>query len=235
MGKYYAVKKCKIPGIYNTWDDCKSQVYRFSGAKYKSFKSIDDANKYMTDLDGKNVNICITNSDGASIKKFTQSTTSNDLHIYTDGSHIKGGGYIGYGAYCEYKSVKYYLSGNIDDKILSDYGITNTVVSNPTAEFLAFAEVIKIISSINVKITFFIDYIGVSNWMSGKWKTKASYIKKIKDVTNDIIKKNNLSVDVKHVPGHSGNYGNDQADLMAKSETNINTFGELVLALKNED
>ena len=35
MMKYYAVNKGRMPGIYNEWEECKEQVIRFNGAKYK--------------------------------------------------------------------------------------------------------------------------------------------------------------------------------------------------------
>ena len=41
------VKNGKKPGIYNTWEECKSQVYGYPGAIYKSFKTLDEANEYM--------------------------------------------------------------------------------------------------------------------------------------------------------------------------------------------
>ena len=34
-GKFYAVKKGKVPGIYTSWDACKSMVHGFPGAVYK--------------------------------------------------------------------------------------------------------------------------------------------------------------------------------------------------------
>ncbi len=37
--KYYVVWQGKEPGIYTSWEDCKEQVYGFSDAKYKSFRS----------------------------------------------------------------------------------------------------------------------------------------------------------------------------------------------------
>ena len=36
-GKFYAVKKGKVPGIYTSWDACKSMVHGFPGAVYKGF------------------------------------------------------------------------------------------------------------------------------------------------------------------------------------------------------
>lgn len=45
--KFYAVRKGKNPGIYGTWDECKSQVNGFAGAEYKSFKTQSEAKEYM--------------------------------------------------------------------------------------------------------------------------------------------------------------------------------------------
>ena len=47
MAKYYAVQKGKIPGVYESWDECKSQIEGFKGAKYKSYKNYDDALKFV--------------------------------------------------------------------------------------------------------------------------------------------------------------------------------------------
>lgn len=45
--KYYAVKIGRKPGIYLTWRACKAEVDGFSGARYKSFLRIQDADDYM--------------------------------------------------------------------------------------------------------------------------------------------------------------------------------------------
>ena len=45
---YYAVKKGRIPGIYKTWAECKAQVDGFSGATYKGFKTLAEAEQYMS-------------------------------------------------------------------------------------------------------------------------------------------------------------------------------------------
>ena len=47
--KYYAVRKGRKPGIYRTWDDCKSQVFKCEGAEYKSFATEAEAYAYMGD------------------------------------------------------------------------------------------------------------------------------------------------------------------------------------------
>jgi ribonuclease HI len=43
--KFYVVWKGKQPGIYESWDDCKSQITGQKGAQYKSFVSFDEAKK----------------------------------------------------------------------------------------------------------------------------------------------------------------------------------------------
>lgn len=46
-GKFYAVARGFIPGIYTCWPDAKKQVYRFHGCKFKSFPSYKDAVQFM--------------------------------------------------------------------------------------------------------------------------------------------------------------------------------------------
>ena len=45
--KYYAVRVGKVPGVYQTWDECKKNVHGFPAAEYKSFMSMEEANAYM--------------------------------------------------------------------------------------------------------------------------------------------------------------------------------------------
>jgi len=46
--KYYVVEKGYEPGIYKKWDDCKLQVNGFKGAKFKKYKTIEEANIALT-------------------------------------------------------------------------------------------------------------------------------------------------------------------------------------------
>lgn len=41
--KYYVVWQGKVPGIYTSWDECRLQVEGQEGAKYKSFKTMEEA------------------------------------------------------------------------------------------------------------------------------------------------------------------------------------------------
>lgn len=47
--KYYAVKDGKKKGIYDSWEECQEQVKGYKNAKFKSFKSKEEAEKYLSD------------------------------------------------------------------------------------------------------------------------------------------------------------------------------------------
>jgi ribonuclease HI len=46
--KWYAVRKGHRTGIFETWDECQAATAGFSGAQYKSFKSAEDAQAYLS-------------------------------------------------------------------------------------------------------------------------------------------------------------------------------------------
>ena len=83
--KVYAVKKGRHPGIYNSWDDCKKQVNGYSGAEFKSFKSLEDAEEYL------GINSVMTGE----VEPDMSVITENDTAVaYVDGSYnVKTGIY----------------------------------------------------------------------------------------------------------------------------------------------
>ena len=48
--KYYSVKAGKKPGVYLTWEECKNQVDGFSGAVYKSFPTLAEAEEFAGEI-----------------------------------------------------------------------------------------------------------------------------------------------------------------------------------------
>jgi viroplasmin and RNaseH domain-containing protein len=45
--KVYAVRRGYVHGLYSTWPDCEIQVRGYSGAQFKSFKSLEEAEAYL--------------------------------------------------------------------------------------------------------------------------------------------------------------------------------------------
>jgi len=47
MSFFYAVKKGHHPDIYQTWEECQSQIEGFSGDEFKKFKKIEEATAFI--------------------------------------------------------------------------------------------------------------------------------------------------------------------------------------------
>ena len=157
------------------------------------------------------------------------------IEIFTDGSHFKhnNDGYLGIGVFCIYNDKEYKLSNHCDESLLKEYGITETKLSNPTMEFLAFAETLKLLRNVKNSYIFVfkIDYEGVGKWMKNEWKCKKPYIKKIKEKCDLYLKEIKGKVEIQHVKGHSKIYGNEQVDKLAKCREKIDTIYELIRLL----
>lgn len=82
--KYYAVRKGRRTGIFTSWDECQASIKGFSGAEYKSFSSLEEAQKYL------NGDIEIDDTMQKEIQ-LTKSLSSqpDEIVIYVDGSFDK--------------------------------------------------------------------------------------------------------------------------------------------------
>ena len=86
-GKFYAVKKGKVPGIYTSWDACKSMVHGFPGAVYKGFATRAEAEQFLEE------------------KKEEQKEPEN--YAFVDGSFNSATSVYGYGGFLVYNNEKY--------------------------------------------------------------------------------------------------------------------------------
>lgn len=55
--KYYVVWKGKVPGVYNSWEECKTQIDGFTEAVYKSFKDKTLAEKAFKEGSGNYIGL----------------------------------------------------------------------------------------------------------------------------------------------------------------------------------
>lgn len=75
MTKFYAVKSGRKPGIYRTWNECEKQVKGFQGARFKSFKTLQDAQNFIgTIVEQKKTNPSNVISQRSSLSKGTTSS-----------------------------------------------------------------------------------------------------------------------------------------------------------------
>lgn len=44
---FYAVVRGRVPGIYESWEECKTQVLGYSGSLFKGFSTMDEAQRFL--------------------------------------------------------------------------------------------------------------------------------------------------------------------------------------------
>ena len=74
--KYYAVKNGRNTGIFRSWEECRKSIDAFSGAVYKSFKTLAEANDYLNQ-----------NVEFHEKKEVYEIDNSEEAKAYVDGSY----------------------------------------------------------------------------------------------------------------------------------------------------
>jgi ribonuclease HI len=189
--KFYAVRKGNKVGIYNTWDECRKQVSGYSGAEYKSFSSLEEANEYLS-IDKK-----IFDEDKEYIKAYVDGSYEHSLRAYGSGVVILKG-----------EKIQETFSVRGDDKNL-------VAMRNVAGEIEASKIAMKYCIDNDIKdLILYFDYEGIEKWCSGVWKANKEGTIKYKKYYDSI--KNKLNVKFIKVKAHSGNKYNDLADELAK-------------------
>lgn len=207
--KFYVVWTGRKTGIFKSWNECKDSVHGFAGAKYKSFSSLELAEKAFSE--------CVPDYGKSSVptKKDLSSgeyeipdhavfINEGSVVIYTDGSLIQGcvndmeGNIGGYGAWLVHKN---------GEKSVAD-AYRNTTISR--MELMAVIESLKLLNK-PVKAYIYSDSSYVVNTINQKWKRK-----KNKDLWKELDSLINIHDCVFYwVSGHNGLKGNEKADKLA--------------------
>lgn len=195
--KFYAVRKGKKTGIFNTWDECKEQVNGYSGAEYKSFTLKEEAEEYI----GLNKSIDKVNYD-------------NRVEAYVDGSYEH--------SIREYGSGVVILKNNNVEKTYSTKGKKESLVSmrNVAGEIEAAKIAMNYCLDNNIEnLILYFDYEGIEKWCTGVWKTNKEGTIEYKKFYDSI--KSKLNVEFVKVKAHSGDKYNEEADKLAKAAIGI--------------
>lgn len=198
--KYYAVKKGRNIGVYESWGECEAQVKGFSGADYKSFLTLKEA------LDYVNANLELkTDKDIFELE-------DNEMIAYVDGSFDKDKGYYSYGAimFTNTKKVTSSSRGN-DSEFLEMRNVAGEIEGAMAAMDIALKY------RVNVLYLYY-DYMGIEKWATGEWKANKVGTKRYAQYYNSI--KEDLSVIFIKVKAHSGNKYNEEVDKLAKEALN---------------
>ena len=228
--KYYAVKKGKTPGIYETWDECSRNVTAVPGAVYKSFGSIEEAREFIGDVNEAAQSVLsttvgrgtsgraaeeiksesgLTEEKREELIRYMQSKlSSSEAVAFVDGSYDKDTGDFAYGmlVYHDGTYAEFSEKFHNDDRN-SMHNVAGEIEGSMHAMRYALEQGIA-------SISIYYDYEGIEKWCTGAWKTNKEGTIAYRDYYLGI--KDRLKVYFIKVKGHSGDPGNERADSLAR-------------------
>lgn len=228
--KYYAVKKGKTTGIFRTWEECRACVEGCSGAEYKGFARLQEAEEYLglgrqPSPEGGAVG---KETDGAprpaggpqtgnagrgeqgSVRDGDEIPAVGTLLAYVDGSYDN--------------SLKKYAFGCVfilpDGRIFAEYGNGDNPQSlqhrNVTGEMLGAMYAVKTaMASGFSKVELCYDYEGIEKWVTGAWRSKTELTGKYAAAMREWRK--GIEISFRKVAAHTNVYYNELADRTAKA------------------
>ena len=191
--KVYAVKKGTVTGIFYNWDDCKASVDGYPGAEYKGFSSEAEAKEYL----------------GIEAEECHMTVKEGHLIVYVDGSYSQDIGAYSYGCII--------LTPEGETVRLSDRGDSPEclAIRNVAGEMLGAMNAVKwAIARQYSHIEICYDYEGIEKWVTGAWKAKMELTQKYAEYMRRQGQK--IEIIFTKVEAHTGDYYNEQADLLAK-------------------
>lgn len=211
--KYYAVRKGHKPGIYSTWTECELQVKGFSNSEYKSFPTLEEADKFMSETDESFVeNSLDVEEINKQIDNLMAALKDNEVIAFVDGSYNDTEKKAGYGVIIiTSDGNKERLYRAITEKLDQSY----VALWNIAPELEAVKQAVGwAILNGKSKITVFHDLEGTAKWANGEFKAKNPFTKDYVDFIQE--KRKLIDVDFIKVPAHSGVELNEEVDELAK-------------------
>ena len=194
--KYYAVRKGFVPGIYYSWEECQKQINKFSGAQFKSFKSLWEAEQYM------NTSVQKTKVD------------KKGSYAYVSGCFNNLNKSYGYGGIIFHEGQKYEVQGGGNDNDLINIG-------SVASQILASKETIKKAINLEIRnIDIYYDYDGIEKWANGDWKRNLKETKDYYNFIQEISPIININF-IKNKKNNPSNEKNEASYLAKKAAGNI--------------
>lgn len=214
-GKFYAVKKGRVPGVYTNWDACKAQVMGVSGAIYKGFPTKEEAEKFAGISEVEKYEDSETGMEHVQpdIEDVLQGKEKETAVAYVDGSYHNGTKEFSYGAVIAYQGEEFHFYEKVDNKDLASMrNVAGEIKGAECAMQFALNHGCK-------KIYIYHDYEGIARWCLGEWKTNKEGTKAYRDFYLKASKE--IEIHFVKVKGHSNDKYNDLADELAKRALGI--------------
>lgn len=213
MSKVYAIAKGKIDNqIVHSWQECEDLVAGVPGARYKSFKSEEEAAEWLGD-------VFMLKKYSQTAKKESGSRRKRDcfekIYIYSDGACSGNPGHGGWGAIIKYNGQPFEISGGAEE------------TTNNQMELLGFINALKFAiqnfgKNKPIEVCLDSQYVlkGTKDWMPS-WKKNGWKKSDGKPVLNlelwkeiDSLVKG-LKINYVWVKGHAGHPENERCDALA--------------------
>ena len=168
--KYYAVKVGKNTGVFQTWAQCEEQIKGVSGAQYKSFTTLEDAERYIqTSPSEETVKEEVSSYDiNENIKQRLSELKENEVIAFVDGSFQEGKSAFGV--------IIFDDKGNKEKlykAFTENYNQEFINLRNVAAELEGVKEAIQwALKYEKKKISIFYDYEGIEKWADRTWQAK---------------------------------------------------------------
>ena len=188
---FYAVKVGKTPGIYKTWAECQANTTGFSGAVFKGFETLAEAEAFMNGTASASNNSTTTKAEDGI-------TNLPAIYAFTDGSFNVATGVYGFGGFLHYSESAddIEIRGNGNDP---DEAVSRNVAGEVHGAVAAMQKAVELGLS---EMTLFYDYEGIEKWPLRYWKTNKKismfYVEEYDKV------KDKLKVNFVHVKAHTG-------------------------------
>lgn len=208
MAKIYAVKAGRQTGTFTSWNDCEAQIKGFPGAKYKSFKSEDEANAWLNDAEP--VAAEEKRADAPAFDHGQVAPRPGCACAYVDGSfHPDRPECYGAGVW--------YHSDTMDVKLSRLFtNASQAAMRNVAGEMEAAKLAVQLYlldENHPEKLVIYHDYAGVGDWPEGNWEARKPETKEYAAWMREQMRA--INIEFIKVSGHTGIKGNELADRLA--------------------
>lgn len=224
--KYYAVRQGRQTGLFTSWDDCKAQVQGYSGAEFKSFASLADAQQYLwgdaapqhgaraKETHTKEAHTEETHTPPSEPAQPVVSDAPDVMTAYVDGSYHAAKKLFAFAAVIFYQGEEYHLSGCDGDPELAE-------MRNVAGEIRAAEQAMAFALEHGARtLHIYHDYAGVACWCTGAWQAKKPGTQRYRQIYQQAVNQG-LTVRFHKVQGHAGDRYNELADRLAKDALGI--------------
>ena len=198
--KFYAVRRGRSTGVFESWDACRKQVHKFPGAEYKAFPTREEAFSFLSRAE-KPLN---------KTKETSALSSDSQIAIWVDGScfpQADGSLRIGWGLLVKRDNEEVYRAKGND---IPPEAHRHRNVAGEIFGILKALEWCQAQGITEVALNF--DYQGLESWTTGVWRAKFPFTQHY----SRTVKASNITIHWIKVKAHSGNPENEIVDQLAK-------------------